>query len=43
MSGVCLPATDGGTLARVSIIFPQDLGQGEGSVLPESLGSLRPQ
>src|SRR6266851_1061943 len=26
MSGVCLPATDGGNLARTSIIFPGDLG-----------------
>ncbi|MCE0535476.1 SDR family oxidoreductase [Kineosporia rhizophila] len=26
MSGVCLPATDGGTLSRVAIIFPEDLG-----------------
>lgn len=26
MSGVCLPATDGGTLARVAIIFPEDIG-----------------
>jgi NAD(P)-dependent dehydrogenase (short-subunit alcohol dehydrogenase family) len=26
MSGVCLPATDGGTLARVAIIFPEDVG-----------------
>jgi hypothetical protein len=29
MSGVCLPATDGGTLSRVAIIFPEDVG-GEG-------------
>ena len=36
MSGVCLPATDGGNLARTSIIFPGDLG-GEAGVLPESL------
>ena len=35
MSGVCLPATDGGTLARVAIIFPEDLGQ-------EGLGALPP-
>jgi NAD(P)-dependent dehydrogenase (short-subunit alcohol dehydrogenase family) len=33
MSGVCLPATDGGTLARVAIIFPEDLGQ-EGLGVP---------
>ncbi|OHV29858.1 MULTISPECIES: SDR family NAD(P)-dependent oxidoreductase [Pseudofrankia] len=36
MSGVCLPATDGGNLARTSIIFPGDLG-GEAGVLPEAL------
>ncbi|EXG81850.1 SDR family NAD(P)-dependent oxidoreductase [Cryptosporangium arvum] len=29
MSGVCVPATDGGTLARVAIVFPEDVG-GEG-------------
>ena len=37
MSGVCLPATDGGNLARTSIIFPGDLG-GDAGVLPERLG-----
>lgn len=36
MSGVCLPATDGGNLARTSIIFPGDLGQAP-AVLPEAL------
>jgi hypothetical protein len=36
MSGVCLPATDGGNLARTSIIFPGDLG-GDAGVLPETL------
>lgn len=36
MSGVCLPATDGGNLARTSIIFPGDLG-GDAGVLPEAL------
>jgi len=36
MSGVCLPATDGGNLARTSIIFPGDLG-GEAGVLPDAL------
>ena len=38
MSGVCLPATDGGNLARTSIIFPGDLG-GDAGVLPERLAS----
>ena len=33
MSGVCLPATDGGTLARVAIVFPEDMG-GEGLGAP---------
>ena len=33
MSGVCLPATDGGTLARVAMIFPEDVG-GEGLGVP---------
>lgn len=33
MSGVCLPTTDGGTLARVAIVFPEDLGQ-EGFGVP---------
>ncbi len=37
MSGVCLPATDGGNLARTSIIFPGDLG-GAAGVLPAALG-----
>ena len=36
MSGVCLPATDGGNLARTSIIFPGDLG-GDMGVLPNAL------
>jgi hypothetical protein len=36
MSGVCLPATDGGNLARTSIIFPGDLGGAPG-VLPAAL------
>jgi NAD(P)-dependent dehydrogenase (short-subunit alcohol dehydrogenase family) len=36
MSGVCLPATDGGNLARTSIIFPGDLG-GDAGVLPDAL------
>ena len=36
MSGVCLPATDGGNLARTSIIFPGDLGGAMG-VLPPAL------
>ena len=36
MSGVCLPATDGGNIARTSIIFPGDLG-GDAGVLPEVL------
>jgi len=36
MSGVCLPATDGGNLARTSIIFPGDLG-GAAGVLPDAL------
>ncbi|GAA2403704.1 SDR family oxidoreductase [Actinomadura vinacea] len=36
ISGVCLPATDGGNLARTSIIFPGDLG-GEAGVLPPRL------
>lgn len=35
MSGVCLPATDGGTLSRVAIIFPEDVG-GEGLAGPVS-------
>lgn len=38
MSGVCLPATDGGNLARTSIIFPGDLG-GDPGVLPERLAA----
>ncbi len=38
MSGVCLPATDGGNLARTSIIFPGDLG-GDAGVLPERLAT----
>jgi NAD(P)-dependent dehydrogenase (short-subunit alcohol dehydrogenase family) len=33
MSGVCLPATDGGTLSRVAIVFPEDMG-GEGLGAP---------
>lgn len=33
MSGVCLPATDGGTLARVAMVFPEDIG-GEGLGIP---------
>ena len=33
MSGVCLPATDGGNLARTSIIFPG----GAAGVLPDAL------
>ncbi len=33
MSGVCLPATDGGTLSRVAIVFPEDVG-GEGLGAP---------
>ncbi|MFI5041735.1 MAG: SDR family NAD(P)-dependent oxidoreductase [Acidimicrobiales bacterium] len=36
MHGQCIQATDGGTFARVSIIFPQDLGE-IGAVLPEEL------
>ncbi|MFC5747941.1 SDR family NAD(P)-dependent oxidoreductase [Actinomadura rugatobispora] len=36
ISGVCLPATDGGNLARTSIIFPGDLG-GDAGVLPPRL------
>jgi NAD(P)-dependent dehydrogenase (short-subunit alcohol dehydrogenase family) len=36
ISGVCLPATDGGNLARTSIIFPGDLG-GDAGVLPPQL------
>jgi hypothetical protein len=36
LSGVCLPATDGGNLARTSIIFPGDLGQDQ-AVLPAAL------
>jgi NAD(P)-dependent dehydrogenase (short-subunit alcohol dehydrogenase family) len=36
MSGVCLPTTDGGNLARTSIIFPGDLG-GDAGVLPDAL------
>jgi NAD(P)-dependent dehydrogenase (short-subunit alcohol dehydrogenase family) len=35
MSGVCLPATDGGTLSRVAIIFPEDVG-GEGLGAPSA-------
>ena len=35
MSGVCLPATDGGTLARVAIIFPEDVG-GQGLGVPDA-------
>jgi NAD(P)-dependent dehydrogenase (short-subunit alcohol dehydrogenase family) len=38
MSGVCLPATDGGTLARVAIIFPEDLGQDNASLIPPTDG-----
>jgi hypothetical protein len=34
MSGVCLPATDGGTLSRVAIIFPEDLSQDNASIVP---------
>lgn len=30
LSGVCLPATDGGTDSRVAITFPADRGEGEG-------------
>jgi NAD(P)-dependent dehydrogenase (short-subunit alcohol dehydrogenase family) len=41
MSGVCLPATDGGTLSRVSIIFPGDLAAAPATapegVLPHGL------
>jgi NAD(P)-dependent dehydrogenase (short-subunit alcohol dehydrogenase family) len=41
MSGVCLPATDGGNLARISIIFPGDLTAASATVpegvLPEGL------
>jgi hypothetical protein len=40
MSGVCLPATDGGNLARTSLIFPGDLGQ-EPGVLPDALSDVR--
>jgi NAD(P)-dependent dehydrogenase (short-subunit alcohol dehydrogenase family) len=36
ISGICLPATDGGNLARTSIIFPGDLG-GDTGVLPPQL------
>ncbi|SNQ52242.1 putative 2,5-dichloro-2,5-cyclohexadiene-1, 4-diol dehydrogenase (2,5-DDOL dehydrogenase), a lindane-degrading protein [Frankia canadensis] len=36
MSGVCLPATDGGNLARTSIIMPGDL-DGSAGVLPANL------
>ncbi|MFV2179220.1 SDR family NAD(P)-dependent oxidoreductase [Actinomadura sp. LOL_016] len=37
MSGVCLPATDGGTLSRVAIIFPEDVGgAGLGAPVPSS-------
>lgn len=36
MSGVCLPVTDGGNLARTSIIFPGDLG-GNSGVLPDAI------
>jgi NAD(P)-dependent dehydrogenase (short-subunit alcohol dehydrogenase family) len=35
MSGVCLPSADGGTLSRVAIIFPEDVG-GEGLGVPAS-------
>jgi hypothetical protein len=37
MHGQCIQATDGGTFARVSIIFPQDLGQADAGVLPDQL------
>jgi NAD(P)-dependent dehydrogenase (short-subunit alcohol dehydrogenase family) len=40
MSGVCLPATDGGNLARTSLIFPGDLGQAQG-VLPNAISQTR--
>lgn len=37
MSGVCLPATDGGTLGRVAIVFPEDLGEADNSsIVPEA-------
>lgn len=37
MSGVCLPATDGGTLARVAIVFPEDVGgEGLGAPVPDT-------
>ena len=36
MSGVCLPATDGGNLARISIIFPGDLAA-EPATAPEGV------
>lgn len=38
VSRVCLPATDGGNLARTSIVFPGDLG-GDAGVLPERLAA----
>ena len=34
MHGQCIQSTDGGTFARVSIIFPSDLGGDNASVLP---------
>jgi len=47
MSGVCLPATDGGNLARISIIFPGDLAAQPATapegVLPAGLAAGLPQ
>lgn len=41
MSGVCLPATDGGTLARVAIVFPEDVGgEGLGVPVPSADGAV---
>jgi len=37
LSGACLPATDGGTLARVAIVFPEDLGQDSPTLIPDIL------
>jgi NAD(P)-dependent dehydrogenase (short-subunit alcohol dehydrogenase family) len=37
MSGVCLPAADGGTLSRVAIVFPEDVG-GDGLGAPVPTG-----
>ena len=37
MHGQCIQSTDGGTFARVAIVFPGDLGNDTGSVLPEAL------